>query len=314
MDEIDFTLSLLLIANSRVSYRELAETFKMSVNSIYKRVKSLVNLGVIQNFKTRLGINYFPNTTNVVMFGTPNFTEVKNKKTLINTIGENECIYNVTQASGNTFYIHAYIRNLNELDSLLSFVRKTGKIKELTVGLDRASSISNIKDANDVILTKLDYLIVDSLKNNSRKTISDVADEVGASTKTVRRRLDRLIEKNLIHFTIDWYPDKTGEILSIIILKLNPDTNIDDNEFMNKLRERYGSKVLFSWAFSNLPNLKLLCVWTHSMKELQNVESSFLSENHSFIDVTVLLEGKMFPTWLDLYLEEKINEIKSQSN
>lgn len=311
MDEIDFTLSLLLMANSRVSYRELAEIFKMSVNSIHKRVKSLVNLGVIQNFKTRFGLNNFPNVTNVVMFGTP---EVKNKKTLINTIGENEYIYNVTQASGKTFYIHAYIRNLNELDSLISFVRKTGEIKELTVGLDRASPVSNIKDANDVILTKLDYLIVDSLKNNSRKPISDVANEVGASTKTVRRRLDRLIEKNLIHFTIDWYPDKTGEILSIIILKLNPDTKIDDNKFMNKLRERYGSTVLFSWAFSNLPNLKLLCVWTHSMKDLQNIESSLLSDNYDSIDVTVLLEGKIFPTWLDLYLEDKINEIKSQSD
>ena len=313
MDEIDFTLSLLLIANSRVSYRELAETFKMSVNSIHKRVKSLVNLGVIQNFKTRFGFGNFPNVTNIVMFGTlsPN---IKNKKTLINTLGENEYIYNVTQASGNTFYFHAYIRNLNELDSLISFVRKTGEIKELTVGLDRNSPVSNIKDANDVILTKLDYLIVDSLKNNSRKPISDVAAEVGASTKTVRRRLDRLIEKNLIHFTIDWYPDKTGEILSIIILKLNPDTKIDDNGLMNKLRERYGSKVLFSWAFSNLPNLKLLCVWTHSMKELQNIESSFLSENYDSIDVTVLLEGKMFPIWLDLYLEDKINEMKSQSD
>ena len=311
MDTIDFSISMLLMVNSRIPYKELAEIFKMSVNSIHKRVKSLVELGVIQNFKTRLGFSNFPNTTNVVMFGTP---EGKNKKTLINSIGENECIYNVTQASGNTFYIHAYIRNLNELDSLISYVRKTGEIKELTVGLDRNSPDSYFKGVDDLTLSKLDYLIIDSLKNNSRKTIIDVANEVEVSTKTVRRRLDRLIEKNLIHFTIDWYPDKTGEFLSIIIIKLNPDTNIDDKEFINKLRERYGSKVLFSWAFSNLPNLKLLCVWTHSMKELQNLESSFLSDNYDSIDVTVLLEGKMFPTWLDLYLEDRINEIKSQSD
>lgn len=50
MDDIDFTISLLLMANSRRSYRELAEMFKMSVNSIYKRIKSMVDLGIIEIF------------------------------------------------------------------------------------------------------------------------------------------------------------------------------------------------------------------------------------------------------------------------
>ncbi|TET56784.1 MAG: winged helix-turn-helix transcriptional regulator [Promethearchaeota archaeon] len=50
MDDIDFTISLLLMANSRRSYRELAEMFNMSVNSIYKRIKSMVDLGIIEIF------------------------------------------------------------------------------------------------------------------------------------------------------------------------------------------------------------------------------------------------------------------------
>jgi len=50
MDDIDFTISLLLMANSRRSYRELAEMFKMSVNSIYKRIKSMVDLDIIEIF------------------------------------------------------------------------------------------------------------------------------------------------------------------------------------------------------------------------------------------------------------------------
>ncbi|GAG57638.1 unnamed protein product, partial [marine sediment metagenome] len=33
MDQIDFTLCMMLMWNSRTPYRELAETFKMSVNS-----------------------------------------------------------------------------------------------------------------------------------------------------------------------------------------------------------------------------------------------------------------------------------------
>ncbi|MBY8980005.1 MAG: winged helix-turn-helix transcriptional regulator, partial [Candidatus Lokiarchaeota archaeon] len=223
MDEIDLKISKLLMANSRTPYKQLADNFHISVNSIHKRVKSLVQQGVIQHFKARLGIANFPNISNIVMFGVPN---VKDKKLLLEQLGENEFIYNISRASGNKFYIHAYIRNINELDALVTFIRKTGKISELTVGIDRNMPSILIRDKLN--LSNLDYLIVNSLKNNSRKTISDVAEEVGASTKTIRRRLDRLIKNFLIEFQIDWFPTI---IFTMIILKLKSDSLIDDSDF-----------------------------------------------------------------------------------
>ena len=186
MDEIDLKISMLLMANSRTPYKQLADVFHISVNSIHKRVKSLVELGIIQNFKARLGFANFPTISNIVMFGTPT---VKDKKHLLDILGDNEFIYNISRASGNLFYIHAYIRNMNELDTLVTFVRKTGKISELTVGIDRNMPSISIIDKQK--LKNLDYLIVNSLKDNSRKTISDIAEEVEASTKTIKRRFFR---------------------------------------------------------------------------------------------------------------------------
>ncbi len=292
---------MLLLANSRTPYKQIADVFHISVNSIHKRVKSLVESGIIKNFKARLGFANFPNISNLVMFGIPT---VKDKKLLMEKLGENEFIYNISRASGNLFYIHAYIRNMNELDSLVTFIRKTGKISELTVGIDRMMPPILIKDKKN--LTNLDYLIVNSLKNNSRKTISDVAEEVGASTKTIKRRLDNLIENFLIELQINWYPDL---IFTIIILKLKSDSLIDDRDLINSLKKTHGSKIVFSWSFSNLPHLKLICVWAESMKELQDIESSLLSENYDSVEVTILIEGKNFPTWRETYLKEKIQEI-----
>jgi len=303
LDEIDLKISMLLMANSRTPYKHLADVFHISVNSIHKRVKSLVELGIIQNFKARLGFANFPTIANIVMFGTPN---VKDKKHLLEILGDNEFIYNISRASGNLFYIHAYIRNMNELDTLVTFVRKTGKISELTVGIDRNMPSISIIDKNK--LKNLDYLIVNSLKDNSRKTISDVAEEVGASTKTIKRRLDNLIENFLIELQIDWYPDL---IFTMIILKLKSDSLIDDRDFTSSLKKTYGSKIAFSWSFSNLPHTKLICVWTKSMKDLQDIESSLLSENYDSVEVTILIEGKNFPTWRETYLKERIQEINS---
>jgi hypothetical protein len=45
------------------------------------------------------------------------------------------------------------------------------------------------------------------------------------------------------------------------------------------------------------------------MKELQDLITSLLSENYEKLDLTVLIEGKMFPTWIDTFLEEKVSEI-----
>ena len=310
MDEIDISLSMILMVNSRIPYKKLAEKFDMSVNSIHKRVKSLVDLEIIQRFGANLGFSNFPGLTNIVIFGLSN---LRQKKQLIDKLGENEYIYNVTQGSGNAFYIHAYLRNISELDALVSFIRKTGNLTDLIVGIDKNIPPIALEELKFKPPTDLDYLIINSLKNNSRKSISDIALEVGASTKTIRRRLDRLTENFLIQFQIDWYPYRTGIIPSMIHLRLDPSKIIDDRELKDKLKKILGSKILFTWSFSNLPNLKIISIWTQSMKELQELQDLLLSENYEKVDLTVLIEGKMFPTWIDTFLEEKVNEIKSKS-
>jgi len=308
MDEIDFSICMMLMWNSRIPYRELAETFNMSVNSIHKRIKSMVNMGIIQNFNTKISGAYFK-VINVVMFG---ISKAKNRDELLEKLGEKEYIYNVTYASGNLIYIHAFIRNFNEVDSLVSFVRKEGEINELTVGLDSNSPSSGLEDFGDISFSELDFLIINALKNNSRKTVSDIAYEVGISTKTVTRHLNRLIERKLIKYSIDWYPDKSAIVMSIINLQLNPSANVDKLQLMEKFRAKFGKKVLISWTFSNLPNTMLVLVWTNKMQELQELETSLRSETIDSVNVTVLLKGMMFSTWQDKYLDEKIKEIKGK--
>lgn len=310
MDEIDIAISMTLMVNSRIPYQKLAEIFKMSVNSIHKRIKSMVNSGIIRKFTTQISALFF-NLNSVVMFG---ISKAKNLDNVRQKLGNHENIYCVSQASNKLLYILAWIRNLNELDNLVSFVRQTGEINEINVGLDIDSALSELEDLSDISISKLDFLIINALKDNSRKTISDISYEVGASTKTVRRHLNHLIEKKIVDFSIHWYPDKSHDVISYIILKLNPNANVDKMKLIEKLRVRHGQKILFPWMFSNLPNLMIILVWTRAMKELQELEASLLSENFESINVTVLYNGEIFPTWRDKYLEEKIKEFSDNSN
>ncbi len=311
MDEIDFTISLLLMANSRTPYRKFAEMFNMSVNSIHKRVKSMVELGIIKNFNARLGPINFSTYTSILFFGV---SKTKDPKSTIEKIGAHDCIYNVTQAGSNLFYIHACLENITILESLVSFIRQVGQINELTVCIHSTPVGFSTENLGDMSLSKLDYLIIHALKENSRKSIVDISDEVGASTKTVRRHLNRLIEKKLVDLSIDWYPDKTAEFISFVQVYLEPSDNIDKIDLIKDLRKQFGSKIIFSWMFGNLPNFIIICFWIRIMKELQEIETNLMSRNFESVKVTVLLEGKNFPSWVDQYLKDKINEIKTKSS
>jgi DNA-binding Lrp family transcriptional regulator len=46
MDEIDLIIVRKLLENSRLTYRELATIFDMSVSAMHKRIKNLVDDGI----------------------------------------------------------------------------------------------------------------------------------------------------------------------------------------------------------------------------------------------------------------------------
>jgi len=312
MDEIDFAICMMLVWNSRGPYRELAETFKMSVNSIHKRVKAMVKLGIIDKFVTNLNLpTYNPTTSNIVMFGT---SKAKIIQGLIEKLGANENIYTVSQHSSNFFIIHAITRNPNEIEPLVSFVKLTAEIPDLKVGLQSTpiQPEADVDMKREVNFSNTDFLIANSLRDNSRKTIVEIAKEIGFSTKTVRRRLDRLIENHLIHFTIHWYPDKCSEVIVMIFLTLKPSITTDNTKIISRLREQYGQKILFIWTFSTLPNTIIVCAWVSSMRELQNVQSSLISDDFEYVSLNIGIEGKIFPTWREKYLEDKIKEIRGK--
>ena len=86
--------------------------------------------------------------------------------------------------------------------------------------------------------------------------------------------LNRLIEKNLVRFTVEWYPDKTPQMISMIVLKLKPNIDFDDVQLNKNLQEQYGQEIVYFWTFSNLPNSIILCVRTKTKKELQYIQAS----------------------------------------
>jgi DNA-binding Lrp family transcriptional regulator len=294
VDKTDIILCQLLLSNSRLSYRELAEKLNLSVTAVHSRIQSLIELGIIRKFTTRISI-FAKKAIPVLIIGNSKTNSINSVKHRIETHNR---IYWLAVGGGNVLYVGAYLENIAELDGVVRFVKDNAEMPEPTVGIT-VSPIPIIKqNVNSQIgFCELDYNIVRSMKDDSRKAVSVVAEELGVSAKTVRRRLSRMIKNYLIEFSIDWYPDASNDIISIFHIQLKSDTNPNT---ANLILQKYYPNTLFYWGLSNIPNSYLFMVWTPTSKELKTIRENLEQETAlNAVVANIIYTGFIFKSWRD---------------
>ncbi|HTY74116.1 MAG TPA: winged helix-turn-helix transcriptional regulator [Candidatus Nanoarchaeia archaeon] len=290
------SLIMHLSANSRLSYAELAKKLNLSVNAVHKRIQLLIETGVICKFTAKVSLF---SATAIVVFvsGTSQLSSFQDLPAKLKTNGS---IYWLAEGGGKFLYIGAYLQNINQLADLLNYIEKEAKIPEPTTGIMASAPIQfnpNLKSP-DLSLCELDYKIINALKDDSRKAISEIAATINISAKTVRRRLSRMTKNNLIELGLEWYPDKSNDIITLIDVHLKPNTDINTAPF--QILRKYAPNTLFYWTFANIPNKVTFTVWTNTMNELQNLRERLETEpTVNFVVPNILYKGYIFSTWRD---------------
>jgi DNA-binding Lrp family transcriptional regulator len=292
MDKTDVILSMHLLTNSRTPYRELADKLGLSANAIHKRIQCLIEMGVIRKFTTKISLAALQAIV-VTVYGKSEAESVAN---LHERLGTHGSIYWVTLGGGNYMIIGAYLRSMQEIESLVDYVKKEALIPNPVVGLLPAAP-TNLRFSAEKTLHPLDLQIIYALSNDSRKSIAYVADEVGVTAKTVRRRLSSMTRNGLVDFSIEWFPDTSNDIITTMQLRLRPDAN---KSMVSGILKKYFPNMLFSYQFINIPNELLCFVWTNTMKELKEMQQRLEKEETvASIVSNILYTGYMFDTWRD---------------
>ena len=299
MDKTDIILSQLLLINSRLPYRDLADKLGLSVNAVHRRIKALIKSSIIRTFTAKISLSALNGLT-VIVFGRSETRSVEAREKL----GNNDSTYWVGVAGGNYLYVGAHLKNISELEPYVDYVKKVAQMSDPTVGIVRRDPLERVQPPSETALHPLDYQIIYALHNNSRKAVSDISEELGVSAKTVRHRLSRMIREGSIELSIEWYPDASNDIMTIFHLHLG--AAADKSKVGSLLIKKYSPNALFFWSFSNLPNLLLCVVWTNTMKELQDIRERFQGEEVFESAVpNVLYTGYIFDTWRDKLVLEK---------
>lgn len=293
MDEIDFFLLKKLVENSRFTYRELAEMTDFSVSATHKRIKKLIEGGIIEAFRARPSIIALKSLL-VIIFGT---SKVKSIDTISDELGQHESIIFVGIAGQKSLYVYALLRDVSELQEVSIFVSKTAHISEPIVGIVNVPYITTPEP-----LTSVDYKILKTINRDARKPITDIADDVGVSAKTVRKRLDRMIENNLVSFTIQW---KLWYVSFITVFGIILNEGTDIRSTIQHLNQKYSKNIFSCLSYSNIPNFITLETWATNAHESQKIQEELQSEGFKDITPYIAYSGNYYDCWVDQLLRTK---------
>ncbi|HEY3272314.1 MAG TPA: winged helix-turn-helix transcriptional regulator [Methanocella sp.] len=297
MDDIDLRIIQELVANSRVTYRELAGKLGLSVNSVHKRVQHMTETGMIQQFTFHLTTRVVPQ----VWVRVCGASATKLMDETVEKLGKNPNTSMVAVSSNNTLHVVGVLRDFAEISRFVNFVVRTGEIAKPDVRLPNPRQLPGIAG---VSLTDTDYKILAALQGNCRKQIVDVATELGLATKTVRRRLERMEKNELISYGIKFDHSLLGGTFTLLDMYVK--SGVDAGEVQHLIRNKYSKNLMSLRTFSTLPDEITVDVWTRTMTDLKVLQDSLQKEGVFERIVPILVyHVNYFDTWRDDLIREK---------
>jgi len=213
MDDKDLEILKILLFDARLPYESIAKKVKETPYLVKKRINNLVDLGVIQKFTTNLNFLIFQKS---VCYTLADVKPGIDQQDLIERIGQLDEVGGGAISLQNKMQIihtysddHEFKKNLEKLMQFEEIQNTENFILLIPPSLDFKSER----------LTKTDWKIINSIKDNCRKSDVEIANELGISSKTVKRRLKYLRENTIIIFMIDLDTSAADFLSYLLIVK-----------------------------------------------------------------------------------------------
>ncbi|MFW9968945.1 MAG: winged helix-turn-helix transcriptional regulator [Candidatus Odinarchaeota archaeon] len=297
MDEQDLEILKLLLFDGRISYELIAKKVKLTPYLVKKKINNLVDMGVIMKFVTNLNFLMFQKS---VCYTLADIKEGVDQLELIERIGELEEVTGGAVSLQNKMQIiHTYSDDYEFKKNLEKLMRFEGIEKVDNFILLIPPSL-NFKDAR---LTKTDWKIINSIKDNCRKTDVEIANELGISSKTVKRRLSYLRENNIIIFMIDLDTSAADFLSYLLIVKFHRIASESLNKVMKIIKNYF-----YVWRVAN-EEAFIFTVFIDKLREIdEHVKEIELIQHVKEVISFVPTKMFYFKSWIDKLIESNATD------
>jgi DNA-binding Lrp family transcriptional regulator len=208
LDELDMKILNFLSRNCRISYSSLGNKIGLTAKSVNARVKKMQSSGVIDSFIIKvnplvLGYSKF---CLLIVRNNKKAADEKHIRRSLSLVGD---ILYTGHVLGNisTFKLAVKKEAEEKLELLVDVIGQDLLIQNQTV------VFPNVREQP----TYTDFKIMRCLLANPRMEISDIAEKISMSSKTVARRLEKMIENHVLDFTVQCnFTAIRGYIVSLV--------------------------------------------------------------------------------------------------
>jgi DNA-binding Lrp family transcriptional regulator len=208
LDELDGKILHSLSRNCRVSYSSLGSEIGLTAKSVKARVKKMQSSGVIDSFIVKVNplVLGYNKICMLLLRVNSKAADEKHIRRSLSLLGD---ILYTGHVLGNisTFKLAVKKEAEEKLELLVDVIGQDLLIQNQTV------VFQNVREQP----TYTDFKIMRCLVDNPRMEISDIAEKISMSSKTVARRLEKMIENHVLDFTVQCnFTAIRGYIVSVV--------------------------------------------------------------------------------------------------
>jgi len=305
MDKTDIRILSLLGENPRTTFSEMAKKLDLSVAAIQHRLGSMESSGLILEYGAYVNLGSIGGSKVIVTGQLSGKLESES----IKTIEKQGSIMYLSLGTSNTLFVQAALHRISDLDELMRFIELNCRVLNPEVYFvgGASSSVPFLTDDSLVgdndSLTDLDCRIMKSIHKDARKPFAIIANEVGASTKTVKKRLAKMLESNRMVYCLTSRTVAPGVLGFDLFVKLR--SSASRVSVAKSLRENPLFNLSSYILISNVLDMLYVSIFTETVKEASEIINALRNQPEVVtVKANLITEEYFFETWVDRMIEE----------
>lgn len=295
LERADILLLQVLLRDSRASAEQIAEVTGLRKNDIPEMIARMREAGIIGDMTVKPSLLSL-NARSVLVHGRSRLGHLPN---LRSALERNDNVAWLAMASGGMVYFALHLREEDTGEEVRKAASDTmmARPKALTRNLFDHGMGRHVYTPDDMRILK-------ALYRNSNKGLEQVAKESGIGVREVRERFELMAERGALDFSVDFFPDRCDNLLTMLRLEVLDTRGLEDK--VAWLMEVNAPYLMYFNTFAESHRTMMSMAIPENLNGLRSILRSF-DESGAFghVEADLLIGSTIKDTWRDKMLSDR---------